>query len=189
MRTPFQFNGFVGTCLLAYNEHYHLELSPDAVWITIMTSLSRYVNAHAEALRSVFVAHEGQLNLEAQGTGSLYTANYDDLVDQLVAKIDENTHGSVRQWAEVGFSTTSRIDSVASKIVLMGAMQKYFTYTMSLKCGLPGVTLTGTIGDWESIIVRIGAIGKIDKTLRKWAEVLEFVMLNFVAAFHNSTCR
>lgn len=36
-------NGFVGTCLTAYNGHYGLELGPDEVWITITTSLARFV--------------------------------------------------------------------------------------------------------------------------------------------------
>ena len=35
-------NGFVGTCIYAYNLHLHLVLSPDAVWIAITTSMSRY---------------------------------------------------------------------------------------------------------------------------------------------------
>ena len=41
--TRYLTNGFVGSCMAAYNHHYHLSLSPDDVWIAITTSLARYV--------------------------------------------------------------------------------------------------------------------------------------------------
>lgn len=56
-------NGFVQGALRAYNNHHHLILRPDEVWISILTQFSAYVNAHAEELREMFVAHEGKKEL------------------------------------------------------------------------------------------------------------------------------
>lgn len=180
-------NGFVGACLTAYNQHYDLQLGPDDVWITIMTSLSRYINANAEKLRNLFVSHEGQVELKAFGSGSIYSANYDDLISQISDQIDKNTKGELRSWAESSFSTTTPLQKIVSKVTLMGAMQKYFSYGMYLMCGLPKVTLLGTVEDWNSILARIGKIGELeDKTLQEWSKVLEFVMQNFVSAFNGS---
>lgn len=138
VNTPFR-NSFVGACVLAYNEHYVLQLSPDDVWIAIMSALSRYINANGDWLRPLFVDHEDQMQLTAVGGGTLQTANYDDLITQLVGKIDANTRSSVRSWAECAFSTTSNLRLLVSKVVLMGAMKHFFTYRMELRCGLPQV--------------------------------------------------
>jgi hypothetical protein len=63
-------NGFVHSVTEAYNNHYHLIIRPDDMWITIVTQFSAYVNAHAEELGDSFVAHEGQKEV---ATGSLST--------------------------------------------------------------------------------------------------------------------
>jgi hypothetical protein len=53
-------NDFVNTVLKAYNQHYHLVIRPEDVWFSILVQLNVYINAHAEELRSMFVAHSGQ---------------------------------------------------------------------------------------------------------------------------------
>lgn len=136
---------------------------------------------------TLFVEHEGQIELEAHRGGNIYSADYDDLVTQLVSQINAKTKGNVRLWAESSFTTTTQLHSMVSKLALMGAMHKYFTYVMRLECGLPRVTLDGVEDDWKSVLLRVAAIGKLgDATLTKWSEVLTFVLQNFVAAFNDS---
>ena len=62
---------------MAYNLHHHLRIRPEDVWLSILTQLSFYINAHAEELRGKFVAHEGKKELEVGfDTGSHYTIDY-----------------------------------------------------------------------------------------------------------------
>lgn len=63
-------NGFVDTCLLAYNQHHHLVIRPDDVWCAILAQFNLYVNGHAEEMREWFVAHEGKKELEIVTEGS-----------------------------------------------------------------------------------------------------------------------
>lgn len=102
-------NGFVGACVIAYNEHYHLQIGPDEVWVTITSSLSRYfldyqssqytfffaryITTHAEKLRSVFVSHEGKMNLLAFERGNILSADYSSLIGQFSDLIEKNTKG------------------------------------------------------------------------------------------------
>ncbi|KAG2124897.1 hypothetical protein DEU56DRAFT_916837 [Suillus clintonianus] len=65
-------NGFVHTVLEAYNNHCGLILRPDDVWIVILTQFSFFVSANTEQLRSHFVAHEGQEELDI----SIYTVYF-----------------------------------------------------------------------------------------------------------------
>jgi hypothetical protein len=59
-------NGFVNAAVLAYNDHHHLILRPEDVWFSILVQLNVYINEHAEDLRSMFVAHEGQKKLRLE---------------------------------------------------------------------------------------------------------------------------
>lgn len=63
-------NGFVYTCMQAYNTHHHLVLRPDDVWIAILCQFSSYVEANAEAMREYFVNHKGTKELVVQKSGT-----------------------------------------------------------------------------------------------------------------------
>ncbi|KXH50710.1 hypothetical protein CSIM01_01559 [Colletotrichum simmondsii] len=54
-------NGFIITVLRAWEQHLHLELRSDEVWLAIIVQFSFFVNkpGRAEALRDRFVVHEG----------------------------------------------------------------------------------------------------------------------------------
>lgn len=174
-------NGFVGAAFSAYSKHLNWIISPDDVWIAIMSAFAQYVDTHSEEMRSSFVKHDGQIELEAYGSGTIYTANYDDLIDQLRNKIDKNTVDEVAPWIECGFSTTTQKERTVSKLILMGAMKNYFTYKMSLECGIPTVTLLGTLDDWTNIRSRIDLFAKYG--LEEWRNVLAFVLDKFIDSY------
>ncbi|KAK1532384.1 uncharacterized protein CCOS01_04367, partial [Colletotrichum costaricense] len=55
-------NGFIST-VLAWEQHLHLQLRPDDVWLAILlVKFSFFVNGpgRAEALRDRFIVHEGK---------------------------------------------------------------------------------------------------------------------------------
>eukprot|EP01126_Amoeba_proteus_P007866 TRINITY_DN1286_c0_g1_i5.p1 TRINITY_DN1286_c0_g1~~TRINITY_DN1286_c0_g1_i5.p1 ORF type:complete len:365 (-),score=80.48 TRINITY_DN1286_c0_g1_i5:139-1179(-) len=177
-------NGFVGAAFQAYNQHMNLVLSPDDVWVAITTAFANYVDRHAEEMRHHFVTHKGKKELVVYSVGSITTANYDDLINQMSNKIDENTKAETRKWLESDFSTTTSISRTVSKVVLMGAMKNYFSYKMCLMCGLPSVTLLGTLQDWQEIRTRVDRLSSYGVTeLNTWAEVLGHVIDEFVSAY------
>eukprot|EP00026_Physarum_polycephalum_P008912 Phypoly_transcript_09017.p1 GENE.Phypoly_transcript_09017~~Phypoly_transcript_09017.p1 ORF type:complete len:353 (+),score=58.03 Phypoly_transcript_09017:117-1175(+) len=177
-------NGFVSACLTAYNEHYHLQIGPDEVWISITIALSRYINANAEKFRNFFVSHEGKVELKVFGSGTLYTADYARFIDKLADEIDKNTKGDIGEFLECDFSTSTPVSKIVSKIVLMASMKEYFSYSCAMGCGLPKVTLMGNVGDWEKIRSRAHKLREFnDATLSAWSELLVDVLDNFVAAF------
>jgi hypothetical protein len=59
-------------------------------------------------------------------------------------------------------------------------MKNYFSYKMCLLCGLPKVTLEGTVEDWKEIRQRVDKLGEWDQQLATWSEVLAFVLDEFV---------
>jgi len=177
-------NGFVGAAFSAYNSHHRLVLSPDDIWIAITTTFAQFVDRNAETMRNLFVDHAGQIGLSAYGGGGILTADYDDLVGQLAQKIEEKTKAGIRDWLECSFSTTTPKIRLISKVVLMGAMKNYFTYAMYLECGLPAVTLLGTLDDWKNIRSRVDRLGTYNMPeLNLWSEVLGNTLDQFVNAY------
>ena len=179
-------NGFVGSAFRAYSDHCHLVISPDSVWIAITTTLASYIDRNSERMRGVFVSHEGKKLLEVIGGGSLMTANYDWYIERMVEMVDQETKDDIKSWLECSFSTTTPLIKTVSKLVVMGAMKNYFDYKMTMKCGLPGVTLTGTAEDWKDVrkrVDRLVQIGAEEEELLQWASILGNVLDHFVGVF------
>lgn len=81
-------NGFVYTCIQAYNSHQNLVIRPDDIWMAILTQFSMYVNRHAEEMRSYFVAHEGKKELEVKSSGNRYTVDFGAMANRMGELLD-----------------------------------------------------------------------------------------------------
>ena len=75
---------------------------------------------------------------------------------------------------------TGPIERAASEIVLMGAMQKFFSYYGVTLCGIPEITLLGTTEDWKSVRDRASALAEYD--LEWWTRELLPILDQFIAA-------
>ena len=183
-------NGFVDTAIKAYNQHHHLIIRPEDVWFSILVQINAYINAHAEEMRNMFVAHEGQnpLELDARDEsimGEAYMGvDYAKFAYQMGKKIEENIiDPSLRTWFMPSFTTTKKSDQATASIIMMSAMQKYFTYTCSLDCGLPSVTLLGEKSDWEDILGRLERLNTFGEEPKLWYGLLKPILKRFVQSF------
>ncbi|KAF8966098.1 hypothetical protein BDZ97DRAFT_1809483 [Flammula alnicola] len=179
-----QHNGFVNTVTTAYNEHHHLILRPDDVWIAILGQFNFYVNAHAEELRHHFVKHEGKKELTVEAFGTRYTVNFGDLAKQMSQKIHENVvDKGLKDWILPDFSTSSHNDTVVCAVLMMATLKAYFSYTFELTCGIPSVTLEGEKSDWEKLLSRIDKLNDFGPEPAAWATLLRPILTRFVKAF------
>ena len=178
-------NGLVNSAIMAYNEHHHLKIRPEDVWFAILSQLNFYINAHAEELRSMFVAHEGQKELTLQTCGNRYTVDYGVLAKRMGGLIEENIlDPELREWMMPSFSTTTKDDTIIASILLMGATQAYFTYRMQIRCGLPSVTILGEKSDWELILRRLEKIKTFgDDEPTQFYNLLKPIIRHFILSF------
>ncbi|RQM28653.1 hypothetical protein B5M09_006076 [Aphanomyces astaci] len=182
-------NGFVQGAVRAYNQHHHLILRPDDVWLAIMTQFGLFVNGHAEAVRDKLVKHkEGTQGLVVKTVGSLRTVDHGFLATQLVQQMtDHLVDPALSEWVLPSFSTTTDHDRVVGSVVMLAAAKKYFTYKSVLSCGIPSVTLHGSVSDWQEIRRRVTTLSRFDHILTaKWQRMLEPVLDQFVAAANNT---
>ncbi len=145
----------------AFAEHRPLVLSPDAVWLTIMQGLAQHVRLHAEELRPRLVSHSGRKRLTVtvdgpmpQDPGSWRNAveSFSELLLAEVTGADE---------FECDFSTSTDVDRMAGRVVLLDVYSPYFALWMIFVCGIPSITLTGTVEDWRTIRARVDAIAAL----------------------------
>ena len=147
-------SGLVRTIIDAYNNHWDIVLTPDVVWLTILQQFSAYVNGgnRAEQLRDRIVDFEGKEELTLDAGGKLFNAPYGFMTMQMAEEIAKNIKDpTLRTWVDPDFSTTTETDRVCAAASLMSIMQKYFGYGFGIDCGIPSVTLKGTVEDWQSL--------------------------------------
>lgn len=177
-------NGFVRACHHAYSNHHHLILRPEDIWFAILSQLSFHINAHAEELRSFFVAHEGREELEVFGIGTIKTVDFGPLTVRMTKEMDKHiVDPDMRQWILPDFSTTTQTDTVTAAVLMMGAMQEYFSYKMILCCGIPSVTLLGEKDDWIKIQDRLDKLPQLGPEPEQFTKLLKPIMEYYIRSF------
>ena len=177
-------NGFVRACYHAYSNHHRLILRPEDIWFAILTQLSFHVNAHAEELRPFFVTHEGRKELEVFEFGTIKTVDFGPLAVRMTKEMDKHVvDPDLRQWIMPDFTTTTDTDTVTAAVLMMGAMQEYFSYKMHLCCGIPSVTLLGERDDWVKIQSRLDKLPQLGSEPAQFAGLLRPVLKYFVGSF------
>jgi len=166
-------NAFLAAAWCAYAEHRPLVLTPDAVWLCLAQGFAAHVGQHAEALRTRLVVRGDDFrDVSADGAWlEVFAAFSQQLAEHI---------GPRRDLVVCDFSTTGPIERAASELVLMDAMQQYFHYEYHVICGIPEITLEGTVADWESVRRRAHVFAEYE--LEWWTSVLAPVLDEFVAA-------
>ncbi|KAF9772126.1 hypothetical protein IL306_010184 [Fusarium sp. DS 682] len=177
-------NGLVWSSFHAYSDHHHLTIRPEDVWFAIVTQISSYINNNAEKMREYFVSHKGQKELAVIGMGTLHTADYGDLSQRMTLEIAKNIKDpGLREWVLPSFSTTTDNDRIIGSVLLMGALQKYFSYGFGLLCGIPSVTLLGEVTDYEDILTRIDKLEEMGEEPTHFAKLLRPILQNMILSF------
>jgi hypothetical protein len=181
-------HGFVDAVYYAYSKHHHLVIRPEDVWFSILVQLNFYVNAHAEELRSFFVAHEGQRHLEVVSIGTVQSVDFGGMAIEMTRLIEKNVvDPDLRTWIMPDFTTTEKNDVAVASILMMGALQKYFTYGFCVLCGIPTVTLLGEREDWVKMVNKLDKLKQLGDEPTVFANLLKPVLDRFVLSFDDPT--
>lgn len=167
----------------AYAEHRPLVLSPDMMWVLVSQGFARYVNAHPDQMRNQLVAHDGKMDLVVQSNKDLLSsdAEWEKLISDFTAQINDNTKGDIAKTITADFSTTGVTERIASQITLMETMKSYFDYVVvRIACGIPTITLTGTPQDWQKVVEKTKRLEKYD--VGEWTKDLIPILTEFVKA-------
>lgn len=175
-------NGFFDAAYRAYSDHRPLVISPDMIWLLIAQGFAIHVNENAEKLRHHFVTFEGKKVLNVQREMQNFPLGRDEndwegVFTEFKQQIAGYTGKEVTDLIAARFSATPADAQVAFDITLMDAMKNYFDYTMSIACGIPEITLEGTIEDWQSLENRAAGFANYD--LEWWLNDLKPILAGF----------
>nr|CAG8648685.1 13011_t:CDS:2 [Entrophospora candida] len=184
-------NGFISAFFQAYSYHQHLKLSPDDIWLAIALGVSQHINFNSEKYRYVFVEHEGkkEINVYVDGllnfSGECIGGDWDQAVQRLTDATDSQVKDEVgiKRLLECNFTTTTPTTKTASNIVLLDTVKSYFSYRMTSCCGIPKITLTGTLEDWMKIQEKLVQLRKLNLDLDFWLNKLDPIIGEFVSTY------
>jgi hypothetical protein len=165
----------------AFTQHRPLCLSPDMILVLICQGFAHHVNVHAEKLRARFVQHEGKARIEMRRDDFIKGSPenpWGEVINEFSLCVREHI-GSAHDLFVPRFSTTGPTERIAAEIVLLDAMQSYFEYVLHSRCGIPAITLEGTVEDWQELADRSQAFAEFD--LEWWLRPLQPILQEFVA--------
>ena len=169
---------------LAFSQHLPLALTPDVIWLTIAQGFAQHVNNHAEEFRSLFVKHEGKLRVEAD---VLDSGDWIAAVEQWTDGMDAHLPPCLVDTLLCDFSTTTPTIRTASQMVMMEAFHPYFDFVSICICGIPQITLYGTVEDWRSIRRRVERLAEYQ--LNWWTDRLLPLCDAFIATAEGQPSR
>ncbi|KAN0038015.1 hypothetical protein ACTA71_000187 [Dictyostelium dimigraforme] len=177
-------NSFIYSAWESYNNHHHLVLRPDNIWMAIITQFSFYINNNSEELREKFVDFQGKKTLQVETDYPILEAPFDKVSIEMSNQIQSNIKDpSIRDLIIPNFSTTMESDKVVFSIALMSTMKQYFNYECMSSCGLSEVTLLGEINDWIDLKERAEKLNQFDNKkceIKRWLTYLLPVLDKFI---------
>ena len=174
-------NSFVEAVHTAYQSHYPLTLSPDIIWQCVAQGFGIHVNKNAEKLRHMFVAHEGKKKLEVRRDDFVKGSpdnNWEQAFGTFSDKIRENVGDEIHGLLTPEFSTTGPVEKAASQVVLMDTFKEYFEYRVTTLCGIPSITLEGTVEDWKKLREKTLSLSRFD--FQWWTDAVKPILDEFV---------
>lgn len=171
-------HSLVEAVYLAFSQHRPFVLTPDAIWITLAQGFAHHLHAHAEALRSRLVAHKGKVTMKASTFELATTQDWNNVIQQWSTGIQSHIPAELYQTMLCDFSTTTSIIRTASQVVMLDAFQQYFEYEVRFICGIPTITVKGTLKDWVTIRERVDVMAGYH--LEWWTDRLKPICDGFI---------
>jgi hypothetical protein len=140
-------HGLFDACHHAWAQHASLVLSPDDIWLAIQGIFAEYMSKNAEALRSAFVAHDGQKDLCVSMDDS--PTDWPLFVERVVKQVTAHSKVDMSATFVPAFTSSTPLDVTMKHVAVMNHMKAYFSYSFMLCCGVRRVGLRGEIKDWE----------------------------------------
>lgn len=179
----FHRNSFVGAVHAAYDMHYPLVLSPDMIWLCVAQGFAIHVNKNAEKLRHEFVAHEGREKIMVRRDHFIKGSpdnNWEGVLGDFSEEIRKNVGDEIHSLLTPEFSTTGPVERAAAQVVMMDTFKEYFEYKVGTMCGIPEITLEGTVDDWKKLREKTLSLARFD--LQWWTDPLKKILNEFVKA-------
>ena len=171
---------------IAYSNHIPVEISPDDIWLTILSGLSIHLNNNANAKNKFAKDNNLSTSNKKQPIDIHTTFTYDNpnndwlsvfpmFSSAIQSKLQSPTIVSLTNSS---FSTSTNISTSAFQIALMDACKDFFEYAVYYKCNIPQIRLLGSANDWRSIYNNLDKLAEFDLAI--WIDALKPIIREFI---------
>jgi hypothetical protein len=177
------FHSLIGAAHLAYQHHFPLVLSPDVLWLTLAQGLANHVNNNAEKMRPLLVPHEGKQLIKVRRDDFVKGSPenpWPEVWPKFSSAIRKAIGPENHPFIVSEFSTTGQTERAALEIVLMDCVQSFFAYKFITMCGIPKITLEGTVEDWRKLHNKVEQLEQFD--FKWWTDDVQQITMEFVRA-------
>ncbi len=180
-------HGLAVAIYLAYANHRPLVLSPDALWLAILQGVSNHIWQDPEKYRPLFVDHvteEMNIEIVREDLVKGNPANpWHEVAEEMRERIGAHVKGDTVSKLRPKFSTTGLAEGLAFDVTIMDALGAYFSYDIYCICGIPEITLTGTVEDWKDLNDRVQWLHNFEELdLQWWTKHLVPIADQFIEA-------
>ena len=182
-------HGLVGAFYDSYSSHKALVIRPDDVHLAIMLTFSGFMCKFAEIFRDIFVDHEGKEDLHVTIPQGEVKSSWEIIMQRFGSAIEDRIkQKGMLDWVAPTYTTTKPLDTAIAKACLMGMMKEYFTYHCTMLCGIPKITLQGSLEDWQKVRAKAEMIKTLSEKsksplLMDWYNILVPILDRFVKAY------
>lgn len=168
----------------AYNTHNGLIITPDAIWVSILSQVALYFSHNSEEIRYKYVSFKNKKEI------NVIVNSDEEIISKLSTRIDEEIlDKNFKTWVETKFSTSTEKIQLVKKTMMLGIFKKYFDYSFTI-CGISEIIIKGTIEDWKIIYNNLNKLLEFDYknnryNIPKWHEELKIFIIEFVKAKEN----
>ncbi|GAA4328107.1 DUF4419 domain-containing protein [Mucilaginibacter gynuensis] len=169
--------------LRAYQNHYPVTISPDIMWLLISKGFANHVTSNPEKLRAKLVNFEGKKTLQvirnSKELTNMKDFKWETLFPEFSEQIANFTGKKLVGNLTADFSTTTSTTRLASQVMIMESMKEFFNYKVKfIGCGIPKVTIEGSVKDWKKILTRLDYLSRYDLTW--WTSELKPVIQKII---------
>ncbi|MEM6297698.1 MAG: DUF4419 domain-containing protein, partial [Bacteroidota bacterium] len=176
-------NAFLKTVHEAFDRHHPLTLSPDDIWLLIIQGTGLHIHENFESLRNVLFSPKSSRKLSSRddSLAQFQPEHWAAAIDQLAQDAEKESKLPVDSLFTSVFSTSTPTNKTVTQITMLQAFEKQFIeYTTESGCGIPYITLTGTVEDWQKLKQKANALRPI--TPKGWVDELNPVFDEFIRA-------
>ena len=178
------FHPFLLMLHLGFASHRPVSISPDAVWLMICSGFATHAEVKGEDLqRKLFPqGRDGKVTIKVQRDDFKKGSNNDweSVFGEFAERMDKIMANDLKETLTGSFSTTGAKEKAAFEVVFMKTMERSFGYGVETLCGIPSITLQGTVQDWQDLAARTEKLRGYDCDW--WLDALKPVLAQFTAA-------
>lgn len=163
--------------------HKNVILSPDMMWLLISQGFATHIHQNPDSLQEVLGVNYEKIELEINQDDFVKgddSNNWFLIFDEFYRQMEVHAGRDFVNKLTPTFSTTGKVEKAVYQITVMNAVEDFFEYKMSSRCGIPTVYLEGTTQDWKALKDRTNALKGYE--LDNWIENLIPIIDEFIKA-------